>query len=119
MAAPARLAYLRRRTASGLLDQPLTGWFGHAEPFRFDDGYRRADGIRHMLCSTPQMLSMAAFEKALDAFAGVSMAEVERKGRALGDLMIALHDERLSRARLRPRDVARRRAARQPCLAHA
>ncbi len=81
----------------GFLDQPLTGWFGHAEPFRFDDGYRRADGIRHMLCSTPQMLSMAAFEKALDAFAGVSMPEVERKGRALGDLMIALHDERLSR----------------------
>ena len=81
----------------GFLDQPLTGWFGHAEPFRFDDGYRRADGIRHMLCSTPQMLSMAAFEKALDAFDGVSMAEVERKGRALGDLMIELHDERLSR----------------------
>jgi len=81
----------------GSLDQPLTGWFGHAEPFRFDDGYRRADGIRHMLCSTPQMLSMAAFEKALDAFEGVSMAEVERKGRALGDLMIALHDERLGR----------------------
>jgi kynureninase len=80
----------------GSLDQPLTGWFGHAEPFAFDDGYRRADGIRHMLCSTPQMLSMAAFEKALDAFDGVSMAEVERKGRALGDLMIALHDERLS-----------------------
>ena len=80
----------------GSVDQPLTGWFGHAEPFRFDDGYRRADGIRHMLCSTPQMLSMAAFEKALDAFDGVSMAEVERKGRALGDLMIALHDERLS-----------------------
>jgi kynureninase len=81
----------------GSLDQPLTGWFGHAEPFRFDDGYRRADGIRHMLCSTPQMLSMAAFEKALDAFEGVSMAAVERKGRALGDLMIELQDERLSR----------------------
>jgi kynureninase len=79
----------------GSLDQPLTGWFGHAEPFRFDDGYRRAEGIRHMLCSTPQMLSMAAFERALDAFEGVSMAEVERKGRALGDLMIALYDERL------------------------
>jgi kynureninase len=80
----------------GSLDQPLTGWFGHAEPFRFDDGYRRAEGIRHMLCSTPQMLSMAAFEKALDAFAGVSMSAVEHKGRALGDLMIALYDERLA-----------------------
>jgi kynureninase len=81
----------------GALDQPLTGWFGHAEPFRFDGGYRRAEGIRHMLCSTPQMLSMAAFEKALDAFEGVAMAEVERKGRALGDLMIGLYDQHLSR----------------------
>ena len=80
----------------GFIDQPLTGWFGHAEPFRFDDGYRRAEGIRHMLCSTPQMLSMAAFEKALDAFAGVSMTEVEHKGRALGELMIELYDERLA-----------------------
>lgn len=80
----------------GSLDQPLTGWFGHAEPFRFDDSYRRAEGIRHMLCSTPQMLSMAAFEKALDAFDGVSMSAVEQKGRALGDLMIALYDERLA-----------------------
>jgi kynureninase len=79
----------------GAVDQPLTGWFGHAEPFRFDDGYRRAEGIRHMLCSTPQMLSMAAFERALDAFEGVSMTEVERKGRSLGDLMIKLYDERL------------------------
>jgi len=81
----------------GVLDQPLTGWFGHAEPFRFDDRYRRADGIRHMLCSTPQMLSMAAFEKALDAFEGVRMGEVARKGRALGDLLISLYDERLAR----------------------
>jgi kynureninase len=95
----------------GSLDQPLTGWFGHAEPFRFDDRYRRADGIRHMLCSTPQMLSMAAFEKALDAFAGVAMVEVERKGRALGDLMIALYDERLARlgcGLTTTRDAARR-----------
>lgn len=29
-----------------LIDQPLAGWFSHAEPFRFDDCYRRADGIR-------------------------------------------------------------------------
>jgi kynureninase len=91
--APSHIFVAERHLDS--LDQPLIGWFGHAEPFRFDDGYRRAQGIRHMLCSTPQMLSMAAFEKALDAFEGVSMAKVERKGRALGDLMIKLYDERL------------------------
>jgi kynureninase len=77
------------------LDQPLTGWFAHAAPFAFGDDFARADGIRAMLCSTPQMISMAAFEAALDAFDGIAMADVQRKGRTLGDLMIALSQERL------------------------
>ena len=87
--------YVAERHLS-VLDQPLTGWFAHAEPFAFDDDFARADGIRAMLCSTPQMLSMVAFEAALDAFDGIAMADVQQKGRALGDLMIALADERLA-----------------------
>jgi kynureninase len=42
------------------------------------------------------MLSMVAFEAALDAFNGISMRDVQAKGRALGDLMIRLAAERLS-----------------------
>jgi kynureninase len=86
--------YVAERHLGGL-DQPLTGWFSHAAPFAFGDDFARADGIRAMLCSTPQMLSMAAFEAALEAFEGITMADVQAKGRALGDLMIALADERL------------------------
>jgi kynureninase len=78
------------------LDQPLTGWFAHAAPFAFADAFARADGIRAMLCSTPQMLSMVAFEAALDAFDGIRMAVVQQKGCALGDLMMTLADERLA-----------------------
>jgi kynureninase len=91
--APAHV-YVAERHLGGL-DQPLTGWFAHAAPFAFADEFARADGIRAMLCSTPQMLSLAAFEAALDAFDGIAMADVQAKGRALGDLMIALADERL------------------------
>jgi kynureninase len=91
--APAHV-YVAERHLSAL-DQPLTGWFAHAAPFAFGDNFKRADGIRAMLCSTPQMLSLAAFEAALDAFDGIAMADVQAKGRALGDLMIALADERL------------------------
>ena len=86
--------YVAERHLSAL-DQPLTGWFAHAAPFAFGDDFARADGIRAMLCSTPQMLSMAAFEAALDAFDGIAMVDVQQKGRALGDLMIALADEKL------------------------
>jgi len=80
----------------GVIDQPLSGWFAHAAPFAFGDDFARADGIRAMLCSTPQMLSMTALEAALDAFDGIAMRDVQAKGRALGDLMIALADERLA-----------------------
>ena len=91
--APSHVYVAERHLAA--LDQPLTGWFAHAAPFAFGDDFARADGIRAMLCSTPQMFSMTAFETALDAFDGIAMADVQRKGRALGDLMIALADERL------------------------
>ena len=92
--APAHVYVAERHLGS--LDQPLTGWFAHAAPFAFDDDFKRADGIRAMLCSTPQMLSMVAFEAALDAFEGIAMQDVQAKGRALGEAMIALADERLA-----------------------
>jgi len=92
--APSHLYVAERHL--GVLDQPLTGWFAHARPFAFDDGFARAEGIRAMLCSTPQMLSMVALEAALDAFEGLAMRDVQQKGRALGDLMIRLADERLA-----------------------
>jgi kynureninase len=72
--APAHV-YVAERHLGGL-DQPLTGWFAHAAPFAFADDFARADGIRAMLCSTPQMLSTLAFEAALDAFEGLLMRDV-------------------------------------------
>ena len=78
------------------LDQPLTGWFGHAAPFDFREDFERADGIRAMLCSTPPLLSTAALEAALDTLRDVQICDVQTKGRALGDLMIRLFDERLA-----------------------
>jgi kynureninase len=93
--APSHVYVAERHLAP--LDQPLTGWFAHAAPFGFGDNFVRADGIRAVLCSTPQMLSMMALEAALDAFEGIAMRDVQAKGRALGDLMIRLADERLVR----------------------
>lgn len=78
------------------VDQPLTGWFSHREPFAFGHSFERVDGIKAMLCSTPPMLSLLAFEAALEAFDGVAIADIQSKGRALGDFMIALFDARLA-----------------------
>ncbi len=79
------------------IDQPLQGWWGHKAPFAFTHEFQRADDIKSMLCSTAPMLSMLAFETALDAFDGIKMGDVQAKGRALGDLMIKLYDERLAK----------------------
>ncbi len=106
---PSHIFVAERHQAA--FDQPLQGWFGHADPFRFDDGFARAPGIRAALCSTPPMLSLLAFEAALDAFEGVEMRAVAAKGRALCDLFIALTDERLARFGVTlatPREAARR-----------
>jgi len=91
--APSHLYVAERHL--GVIDQPLIGWFAHAAPFEFGDDFRRADGIRAMLCSTPQMLSMTALESALDAFDGIAMHDLQAKGRALGELMMKLADEKL------------------------
>ena len=71
----------------------LSGWMGHARPFDFADGYEPAPGIDRNLCGTPGVLGMAAFEKALDAFADVDMEEVRRKSMQLGDLFIDLVED--------------------------
>ena len=107
--APSHVYVARRHHPA--FDQPLQGWFGHADPFRFDDGFAAAPGVRAALCSTPPMLSLLALEEALGAFDGIEMPELAAKGRALADLFVALVDERLARYGVgvaSPRDGAHR-----------
>jgi kynureninase len=102
-----------------LLDQPLTGWLGHAEPFAFEQNYRPAPGIARVLTGTPSVLSMSALDAALDAFDGVSMAELRAKSLALTDYLIALADEHLTPYGVTveaPREHGRRGS--QVCLRH-
>ena len=70
--------------------QPLFGWFGHAQPFAFDTEYRPKDGIDRYLVGTPPVISMMALGCGLDTFAGIDLAALRRKSMALGDLMIRL-----------------------------
>ncbi|PWE18123.1 hypothetical protein DDZ18_00460 [Marinicauda salina] len=70
------------------LQQPLSGWMGHARPFDFAEGYEAASGIARFGAGTPPVLSMTALHAALDAYADIDMAEVEAKARALGDLFL-------------------------------
>jgi kynureninase len=92
--APA-FAYAHRRWHDKI-DQPLTGWLGHAAPFALERDYRPADGIARVQAGTPAVLSLAAMDSALDVFAGVSMTELRAKSLALTDYFIELADARLA-----------------------
>jgi kynureninase len=115
--APA-FAYVHRRWHDDL-DQPLSGWMGHAAPFALERDYRPAPGIARVQAGTPAVLSLTALDAALDAFDGVSMAEIRAKSLALTDYFIALADERLAQYGVTV-EVPRNHDARgsQVCLRH-
>jgi kynureninase len=116
--APAYAYVAKRHQAQ--LRQPLSGWFGHAQPFAFARDFEPAAGMQRMLSGTPPVLALIALEAALEAFDGIDLAALRRKGRALGDLFIALVDEKLADTAVRvasPRDAVVRGS--QVSLSHA
>jgi kynureninase len=78
--------------------QPLAGWWGHADPFAFTPDYQPAAGIARYLCGTQPVLGMVAFECGLDTVLAAQslggMAALREKSLALTDLFIALVEER-------------------------
>jgi kynureninase len=71
-------------------DQPLTGWFGHTDPFAFDVGYVAAPGAGRFLVGTPPMLSLAGLQASLDLWSTVDLAALRAKSLALTGLFIEL-----------------------------
>lgn len=70
------------------LRPPLQGWFGHAEPFAFEESYRPVSGITRFLTGTPSVIALAALACGLDTFAGIAMADIEAKSRKLSQLFV-------------------------------
>jgi kynureninase len=68
------------------LRQPLSGWLGHSSPFAFADRYTPAPSIEAMRVGTPPILSLAALDAALEAFAGVDLNAVKAKADRLFDI---------------------------------
>ena len=70
--------------------QPLTGWWGHADPFAFEDKYRPASDIGHFLCGTQPVLALKGVSCGLDSYVGVSIKDVRQKSKSLCDLFVGL-----------------------------
>ncbi|MEH6551622.1 MAG: kynureninase [Pseudomonadales bacterium] len=103
----------------GKAQQPLTGWWGHAEPFAFERDYRPAQGIGQMLSGTQPIVSLALVEVGLDVFALADMKAVRKKSQALSQLFIDLVEARCAEydfSLVSPRDAELR--ASQVSFAH-
>lgn len=115
--APAFL-YVAPRFQSSVL-QPLSGWFGHADPFAMAPNFEAAPTIHRFLTGTPPVISMVALEASLDIWSDVSLETIREKSVELGDLFIALVEERCAGFDLQlvsPRQSDRRGS--QVCFAH-
>jgi kynureninase len=78
--------------------QPLQGWWGHADPFEFEVGYRPAEGISRFLTGTANVLSMKSLEAALEVFSSVSLENLREKSLSLTSLFVGLFDDHLAPA---------------------
>ncbi len=70
--------------------QPLSGWFGHADPFAFSTGYAPAPGVERFLSGTTGVLGMTALHAALTAFEDTTMEVVRTKSTSLTSLFVEL-----------------------------
>jgi kynureninase len=107
--APAFIWVPQRHQAA--FTQPLSGWWGHANPFAMAPDFAPCAGIGRALCGTQPIVSLAMVECGLDVFDATSMDAIRAKSLALTDLFIALVEARCASHPLglvTPREHARR-----------
>ncbi len=93
------------------VQQPLSGWMGHRQPFAFDPAYVPGRGMLQFLCGTPPVLSMASLDAALELFNDIGIASLREKSLALSTLFIGLVEQSELAADLHllsPRDATER-----------
>jgi kynureninase len=93
------------------LRSPIWGWFGQREQFAMGPVYDPVDGIGRFLAGTPSILGLAAVEVGAELVRDAGVGAVRRKSVALTELVVALHDERLTPLGFQlgtPRDPDRR-----------
>ena len=75
------------------LQQPLTGWFGHARPFAFTDEYEDAPGIEQLQCGTQPILGLTSLEVGVDLIAEIGVDRLYAKSRALSEFFLEVLQE--------------------------
>lgn len=86
--APAFLYVASRHQAR--MEQPIHGWFGHADMFGFDRSYVPAPGILRFQVGTPPILSLIAARAGIDRVAAAGIEAIRHKSLALTGYLMEL-----------------------------
>ena len=70
------------------VQQPLSGWMGHARPFAFTDDYAPAPGVDRLLCGTAPIIAMAALEVGVDLIAEIGIEPLYAKSQKLSEFFL-------------------------------
>ena len=84
-----------RRDWQKRLHNPLPGWMGRKEPFRFDLTYQPAGHLRGFLTGTPPILSLALIEPGVDLLLEAGIDRLRAKSEQQSEYLIALWQELL------------------------
>ena len=94
-----------------VLQQPIWGWLGRADPFAMGPGYEPAAGLTSVVSGTPPILGMLPLTTSLDLVEEAGMPAIRAKSVALTEYaleaveaLLAPHGARV----VSPRDSARR-----------
>ncbi len=100
-----------RQDLQDLLENPITAWWGHADPFGFGLEFEPISGIRRFHTGTMPTLSLAAAEAGIDDVVEAGIGPIRDKSVALGEYLIEQfveHLEPLGFGLASPRDAAMR-----------
>ena len=78
------------------IEQPVTGWMGHADPFAMGPDWAPAPGIRRMISGTPPVVAMLALRDTVATIREVGMEAVRAKSVSLTTYALELADEVLA-----------------------
>jgi len=92
--APAFLYLASRHQAAG--ENPVSGWFGHRDPFAFEPSYAPAPSIARFQAGTPPILSLKALKEGTRIAAEAPIVQVRAKAMSLTETFLARFDEKLT-----------------------
>ena len=100
-----------RRDLQEQLRNPLSGWMGQKDLFKFELTYQPVTGLRSFLTGTPPILSLSLIETGVDLLLEAGLDNLRAKSEQQSEYLIGLWEAMLAQAGFSlnsPRDVRQR-----------